>query len=370
MAQILKITLNFDSHITEVKEGGYSHTVTTSGQIIETVGTRFLFTVTLTAGYVLDTVVASTGTISDVTDNEFRWVVENTTEATITLTSKVAATKKSVDLTTLSGWANLSSGNHTIKIKAKGTGYKDSELSAGVTVSKAASTVTLSAGTYKFVDSPQFYTVESDETIGVDLSGKMNTLVAENTYGEMSPFTGITIYFSPVSSRNYVTISCTDENDINYINYQSSEWSYTNKNGEEFTTTDTTKLRTIIFETDQQVSPEFYNWAITQGNLVKQAEGYTVTITYGGLEPNVCFYSLDNGLTWIDGYVAGQSKLVLNNVKQIKFKAEDDGHNYAGIYSDLLNVSLQSGYNDGPKYSENFTLTQDVNDVYFNSGAD
>ena len=47
--------------------------------------------------------------------------------------------KKSVDLTTLSSWANLSTGNHTIKIKAKGTGYIDSELSAGVVVSKAAS---------------------------------------------------------------------------------------------------------------------------------------------------------------------------------------------------------------------------------------
>ena len=46
--------------------------------------------------------------------------------------------KKSVDFTTLSGWANLSDGNHTIKIVAKGTGYRDSEKSAGVTVTKAA----------------------------------------------------------------------------------------------------------------------------------------------------------------------------------------------------------------------------------------
>ena len=72
--------------------------------------------------------------------------------------------KKSVDLTTLSGWANLSSGNHTIKIKAKGTGYRESELSTGVTVSKAAQPVTLSAGTYKFVDSPTF-TSSFNETV-------------------------------------------------------------------------------------------------------------------------------------------------------------------------------------------------------------
>lgn len=47
-------------------------------------------------------------------------------------------TRKSIDLTTLPGWANLTSGNHVIKLKARGTGYKDSELSVGVTVSKVA----------------------------------------------------------------------------------------------------------------------------------------------------------------------------------------------------------------------------------------
>lgn len=48
-----------------------------------------------------------------------------------------ASSTLSVDLTTLSGWANLTPGNHTIKIVAKGTGYRESELSAGVVVSKA-----------------------------------------------------------------------------------------------------------------------------------------------------------------------------------------------------------------------------------------
>ena len=46
--------------------------------------------------------------------------------------------KLSVDLTTLSGWSNLAPGNHTIKIVSKGTGYRDSEKSAGVEVTKPA----------------------------------------------------------------------------------------------------------------------------------------------------------------------------------------------------------------------------------------
>lgn len=293
MAQVSTITLNFDSHITEVKEGNFSETVTTSGQSLSVVGNNTSFTVTLTDGFVLDTVTALTGTITNVTNNSFDWAIGNPANDTITLTSKVASVKESVDLTTLSGWANLSAGNHTIKIKAKGTGYKDSELSAGVTVSKAASTVTLEAGTYKFIESPQFYTVESDEAIVVELSGKMNTLVAENTYGEMSPFSSIIINFSPHSSGNCVTVS--DHNGNGVIGSQ-SEWNYS-FNEEIYTVSDTTKLRTIIVETDQQVSPEFYNWAITQGNLVKQSTGHKLTLTsptvYSG--PDSDFYIKFNG---------------------------------------------------------------------------
>ena len=150
MAQINHITLNFDSNITEIKEGIYSETVTTSGQSIDFPGTSTNFYVTLTDGYALNTVVASSGTISDITSNSFKWTFGDNANITITLTSKVATVKKSIDLTTLPGWSNLSSGNHTIKIKAKGTGYRESELSAGVVVSKGASfrQVPVTLGTY------------------------------------------------------------------------------------------------------------------------------------------------------------------------------------------------------------------------------
>ena len=57
-------------------------------------------------------------------------------------------TKKSVNLTTLSGWANLTNGNHIIKIVAKADGYKDSEKSTGVEVTKGASPKTLEESTW------------------------------------------------------------------------------------------------------------------------------------------------------------------------------------------------------------------------------
>ncbi len=43
-----------------------------------------------------------------------------------------------IDLTTLPGWASLSTGSHNITIVAKADGYRDSEPSAAVSVEKAA----------------------------------------------------------------------------------------------------------------------------------------------------------------------------------------------------------------------------------------
>lgn len=45
-------------------------------------------------------------------------------------------TKQTIDLSTLSGWANLASGNHNITVKAKGAYYMDSPNSNIVVVSK------------------------------------------------------------------------------------------------------------------------------------------------------------------------------------------------------------------------------------------
>ena len=68
--------------------------------------------------------------------------------------------KLSVDLTALSGWANLAPGNHTIKIVAKGTGYRDSEKSAGVSVTKASSNFTLSDGSTLITSNGQIFNIK------------------------------------------------------------------------------------------------------------------------------------------------------------------------------------------------------------------
>nr|DAH74386.1 MAG TPA: hypothetical protein [Caudoviricetes sp.] len=159
-------------------------------------------------------------------------------------TTRAATVKKSVDLTTLSGWANLSAGNHTIKIKAKGTGYKDSELSAGVTVSKAASTVTLEAGTYKWIDTPNIDITLDRVDIAFTVSGTSYKAITINQGIKYTSRFTVTAF--PTSSGGWA-------DDV---------------------------YKTITLDTAQTVSAEFYKWAITDGNLVKQAAGYNLTINY------------------------------------------------------------------------------------------
>ncbi len=74
-----------------------------------------------------------------------QWLQANATQGSST-------TKQQIDLSTLSGWANLSSGQHSITVKAKASGYADSASSNAVSVEKAASghavTITAAAGSY------------------------------------------------------------------------------------------------------------------------------------------------------------------------------------------------------------------------------
>ena len=67
--------------------------------------------------------------VTDLTGTTISWLEANATQQAV-------STKVTVDLTTLSGWSSLSSGTHNITIVAKADGYRDSEKSAGVEVTK------------------------------------------------------------------------------------------------------------------------------------------------------------------------------------------------------------------------------------------
>ena len=96
------------------------------------------------------------------------------------------ASQSSVDLTTLSGWANLTDGNHTIQIVAKADGYIDSEKSAGVEVAKGASQKTLEESTWAEI--AQVSANKSWDAMGwkvgdsktITLNGTVGTLALDN----------------------------------------------------------------------------------------------------------------------------------------------------------------------------------------------
>ena len=72
--------------------------------------------------------ISITGGTDATNTNLINWLEANATQQT--------TPRKSVDLTTLPGWSSLSSGSHSIKIVAKADGYRDSEPSAAVSVTK------------------------------------------------------------------------------------------------------------------------------------------------------------------------------------------------------------------------------------------
>ena len=76
-----------------------------------------------------------------------------------------ATPRVSVDLTTLPGWASLSSGSHNITIVARADGYRDSEPSAAVSVEKAPAVVMPVKGDIITVDSKQYRVLKTEGTV-------------------------------------------------------------------------------------------------------------------------------------------------------------------------------------------------------------
>ena len=145
------VTIIFDSHITKIDYivaassslPEVTGTLTSSGQSIDTTESVTL-NCTLQAGYVIDTVAWSAyepdyGDSMSHTDTSVSCYSSGAVQGTITITTKLApATTQQIHLSTLSGWANLASGQHSITVKAKASGYADSAASNAVSVETAA----------------------------------------------------------------------------------------------------------------------------------------------------------------------------------------------------------------------------------------
>lgn len=257
--------VKFDSNI--IKVSCNDVTWTTSG---DSTGVYFdegsnIFTVTLASGYVIDTVTVNPDTVISIGFNTFTLNISYIDAGhVITITSKLGGAttmSKSYDLSTSSKWANLAAGSHTVKIRAKGSGYADSPFSNEVSVTKAASTKTLEAGTYKWVDSPN---------IGQQFVEETFVLIQFSSYG-----------------LEYDSLKIWLDGDIGllyYIKNGEANSAYFTDSGWVFD-----DYKTITFSTDQTVSADFYNWAITGGNLVKQESETWVLNEYQYVETTVSY---------------------------------------------------------------------------------
>lgn len=151
--------------------------------------------------------------------------------------------------------------------------------------------------------------ISIDETV----DGKMNTLTSNNTYGEQTLFDGISVVEAAGQIGMVFIGNSTSENQIQCAG---GDWKYINTDGDEYTATDTSKLRTIVLETDQQVSPEFYDWAITQGNLVKVEEttgetwvlNSTIAAPSNSIDENINFLCVDTSQNFIRILVESEGK--------------------------------------------------------------
>lgn len=119
--------------------------------------------------------------------------------------------------------------------------------------------IAIPKGTYLLKESPIWGSIKIDQ----DLTGVTGSvLTANNTYRDNVAMTNIQVV--PNGELIYITTGLS-----NILNDYEDEW-YTDNNGNAYSATDTTKLRTWKITADMPCSLDFYKWAIVNGNLIKQ----------------------------------------------------------------------------------------------------
>lgn len=166
------LTINFDSNIISITgPSNMSGTITTSGEFLggsAADGMGYKFTVALQDGYIIDSISTELNEYCGYLDRfgaDYFWIVAEAggINGTITITSKLAVSRKSVDLTTLTGWSSLPSDTYNITIVAKAENYRDSEPSAAVSVEKAAAMP--AKGDIITLDSKQYRVLKLNGTV-------------------------------------------------------------------------------------------------------------------------------------------------------------------------------------------------------------
>lgn len=107
--------------------------------------------------------------------------------------------KVSIDLTTLSGWGNVTSGNHVIQVVAKADGYRDSEKSTAVTFTKGS------------------WFTQVPVTLTNPFSSYISMNASNAPFGRISNMDKTKIYSIQLTEDYY-------KNDITYLTYNGTQW--------------------------------------------------------------------------------------------------------------------------------------------------
>lgn len=176
----------------------------------------------------------SAGATTGWTDSAYRTITFDAPVTDTTLLTWLQANgtkqsnKLSVDLTTLSGWSNLALGNHTIKIVAKADGYRDSEPSASVSVTKAPTVVMPAKGDIITLDLKQYRVLKTEGTVAEVLCmyDANSSIVFDTSSNYNNTYAGKNID-TYCNNTFYNSLSSTMQNAIVAKTFQQDEWSRT-----------------------------------------------------------------------------------------------------------------------------------------------
>ena len=241
-------------------------------------------------------------------------------------------TTTSVDLSTLI----TTSGTYTIYVIAKGTGYADSEKSNSVS-----------------------YVVAS----GYSVSCSQFETEAGYEY-QYSTDNGST--WSNISNTGLI-VSATQIKFRIHNMYPSGTPSATKK---QIKSTLLGLNISITTESTEYVESE--NFTLTKNiddiQCFSALPGYTVTVDTSSFYNGIAYYSTDDGESWDEIDANNNESYVLGEFRQIKFRITWDNSLVGigcSIYSEILGLNLEPERNSTVE-SDNYVLTQDVDDIVIN----
>lgn len=186
----------------------------------------------------------------------------------------------SIDLTTLPNYKVLLEGKtYKISCKAMATGFKDSNMSDVVRYTVPKTSKIIERGIYKWIENPNI-TVDSQTDFALTSNGEPYTMVRTHAGVEGN-------YISYTDASNTVT---------GY--FIGHGWGvHSLNNGEWSSMAEELAYQIITLEDDIEVPVDFYDWAITGGNLVKyEPETWLLNETIDETELNSTIYFVSNNV--------------------------------------------------------------------------